>query len=66
MDNANIENHQNQLHGSEINAEQYPEIVPDSRLAKFFMEVSSLTKVSLRAVIVLNQLIKPQFTGKLV
>lgn len=44
MDNGDMPKTQGQLHGSEIIAEQYPEIVPDTRIAKFFMEVSSLTR----------------------
>ncbi len=44
MENSNSPQNQGQLHGAEVISEQYPEIVPDSITAKFFMEVSSLTK----------------------
>jgi phospholipid/cholesterol/gamma-HCH transport system permease protein len=44
MDNRHLPLAKGQLHGAEIIPEQYPEIVPDTIVAKFFMEVSSLTR----------------------
>jgi phospholipid/cholesterol/gamma-HCH transport system permease protein len=44
MDNRHIPLAHGQLRGSEVISEQFPEVVPDTLIAKFFMEVSSLTK----------------------
>jgi phospholipid/cholesterol/gamma-HCH transport system permease protein len=44
MDNRHLTLAKGQLHGAEIIPEQYPEIVPDSALATFFMKVSSLSR----------------------
>ena len=44
MDNRHLAQAKGQLRGSEVISEQFPEIVPDTLVAKFFMEVSSLTR----------------------
>jgi phospholipid/cholesterol/gamma-HCH transport system permease protein len=44
MDNRHLPLAKGQLHGAEVISEQYPEILPDSAVATFFMKVSSLSK----------------------
>jgi phospholipid/cholesterol/gamma-HCH transport system permease protein len=47
MDNRHLPLARGQLRGAETISEQFPEIVPDTVVAKFFMEVSSLTRFTL-------------------
>jgi len=47
MDNRHLTLARGQLRGAETISEQFPEVVPDTVVAKFFMEVSSLTRFTL-------------------